>query len=166
MLNIELFRRIKLLVCDFDGVFTDNSVIVDENGKESVICSRSDSLGVEMLKKKGINVIVISKERNNVVQSRCQKMGIPCFWGIDEKLSVMQKEMKEYGLEPDEVCYLGNDINDLECMRYVIGVAVGDANDQAKEIARYVTKANGGRGAVREVADHILNSGRTLKESL
>ena len=77
MKNKAAFSRIKLIACDFDGVMTDNTVIVDENGKESVVCSRSDGLGIGILKEKGIEVIVISKEKNKVVGARCRKLDIP-----------------------------------------------------------------------------------------
>ncbi len=73
-----MYSNIKLLALDFDGVLTNNKVIVDENGKESVICSRSDGMGIEMMKNKGIEVIVISKEKNKVVKARCDKFKIPC----------------------------------------------------------------------------------------
>ncbi|MCK5579894.1 MAG: HAD hydrolase family protein [Candidatus Omnitrophica bacterium] len=158
MESLEIFSHIKLLVCDFDGVFTDNNVIVDENGKESVVCSRADGMGVELLKKNGINVIVISKERNSVVETRCEKMRIPNFYGVDEKLAVLQQEMAKDSLQPDEVCYIGNDVNDIECMKYVVGVAVGDAFHQVKEVAGFVTEKNGGKGAVRELADLLLRA--------
>jgi len=158
MSYLKLFKNIKLLVCDFDGVFTDNRVIIDENGKESVACSRSDGFGVELLKKNGIDVIVISKEKNNVVKARCDKMGVACNSGVDNKLEVLKKEMLKYHLKPDQVCYIGNDINDIECIKHVVGVAVDDAVGQVKEEAKLVTKCKGGKGAVRELADILLNA--------
>ncbi len=157
---MKIFNDIKLLVCDFDGVFTDNCVMVDENGKESVVCSRADGLGVEALKKNGIKVIVISKERNNIVKARCNKMGILSFCGVDDKLKILKKEMAKYSLKPDEVCYIGNDVNDIECIKYTIGVAVSDAVEKIKKEAKFITKNKGGKGAVREVCDLIL--GRAL----
>lgn len=153
------FSKIKLLALDFDGVLTDNTVIVDENGKESVICNRRDSLGIELLKKRGIDVIVISKETNKVVKVRCSKLKISCVFGVDEKLSILKKEIEKRGLAPKEVCYIGNDINDLDCIKYVgLGVAVNDAFSQVKKKADLVTKRNGGEGAVREVIDKIFLS--------
>lgn len=149
--------QIKLLVCDFDGVMTNNKVIVDENGKESVICNRADGLGIELLKNKGIDVIVISKEINKVVKARCDKLKIPCIRGINDKLLILKKELAKRSLSKEEVCFVGNDINDIECIKYAgIGIAVNDAYPEVKKTAAIVTKKKGGEGAIREVADMIL----------
>jgi len=148
---------VKLLVLDFDGVMTNNKVIVDENGKESIICNRSDGMGVEMIKNKGIDVIVISKEVNKVVKARCDKLNVPCVHGVDDKLSILKKELNNRSLQPEDVCYIGNDVNDIECLKYVgIGIAVNDAFPEVKKVAKVVTKKNGGEGAVREIIDNII----------
>ena len=150
--------NIKLLALDFDGVLTDNTVMVDENGKESVVCNRSDSLGIELLKKQGIDVVVISKEKNKVVKARCKKMNINCINGIDDKINVLKNEIKKRGLKPEDVCFVGNDINDIECIKYVkLGVAVNNAYPEVKKASKKVTQKNGGDGAVREVVDMILD---------
>jgi len=152
----DKFEKIRLIVSDFDGVMTDNKVIVDEQGNESVICDRSDGLGIDLLKKKGIDIIVISKESNKVVKARCDKLKISCIRGVDKKLSTLKKEIKRRGLLPEEVCFIGNDINDIECIKYVgLGVAVNNAFASVKESADVTTKRNGGDGAVREIADKI-----------
>lgn len=150
--------KIKLLALDFDGVLTNNTVIVDENGIESVICNRSDSLGIELLKKRGIEVIVISKEANKVVKARCDKLKIPFVQGIEDKLSILKKEVKKRGLDSKDVCFVGNDANDIECIKYVgLGVAVNDAYPEVKNAAKLVAQKNGGHGAVREIIDYILS---------
>ena len=152
-----MYSNIKLLALDFDGVLTNNKVIVDENGIESVICNRSDSLGIGLLKKKDIDVIVISKEANKVVKARCNKLKISCVQGIDDKISILKKEINKRGLQPEEVCFIGNDVNDVECIEYVgLGVAVNDAFSEVKKAAKIVTEKNGGKGAVREIIDNIL----------
>jgi len=149
---------IKLLALDFDGVLTNNSVIVDENGKESVVCNRSDSLGFDLLKKKGIDIIVISKETNKIVKARCDKLKVFCLQGIEDKITILKKEIEKRGFKTEDVCFIGNDINDIECIKYVgLGVAVNDAYHEAKKAADIVTKKNGGEGAVREIIDKILN---------
>lgn len=151
------FQKIKLLVLDFDGVMTDNRVLVSEDGKEAVFCNRSDGLGIEMLKKKGIDVVVISKEKNKVVQARCKKLKIKCLQGIDDKDSLFLKEIKKRKLKLENVCFVGNDINDLECVKNAgIGAAVADSHKSVLDIADYITKKKGGEGAVREVIDLIL----------
>lgn len=151
------FQKIKLLVLDFDGVLTDNRVLVSEDGKESVFCNRSDSLGIEMLQKSGIEVIVISKEKNKVVKVRCEKLKISCKNGIENKINIFLKEIKKRNLKKEQVCYIGNDINDLECIKVAgVGVAVADSYSKILKSADYITKKNGGKGAVREIADLIL----------
>jgi YrbI family 3-deoxy-D-manno-octulosonate 8-phosphate phosphatase len=151
------WKDIKLLALDFDGVMTDGKVIVREDGLESVICSRRDSLGISMLKKRGVKVVVISKEKNGVVAARCKKIDIECFSGIDDKPTILKELLAREGVDPQHVCYVGDDVIDVECMRLVgIGVAVADAVSEAKEAADHVTSAKGGDHAVREVCDLIL----------
>ena len=152
-----MYSNIKLLALDFDGVMTDNSVIVDENGKESVVCNRSDGMGVEKIKNHGIDVIVISKEQNKVVKARCDKLKIHCVHGIDDKLSILKKEIERRNIKSEDVCFVGNDVNDIECIQYVgLGVAVNNAYPEVKKVAKIITENNGGNGAVREVIDKIL----------
>lgn len=156
--DIKKFKEIKLLVLDFDGVLTDNRVFVSEDGKESVACNRSDGLGIEMLQKKGVKVVVISKEKNNVVQARCKKLEVECKTGIDNKIDLFLQIVKENNLSMGQVCYVGNDIVDVDCIKAAgIGTAVADAYKCAIKSAKYVCKNKGGYGAVREVADLILN---------
>jgi YrbI family 3-deoxy-D-manno-octulosonate 8-phosphate phosphatase len=151
------WKKIKLIVFDFDGVMTDNKVIVDENGKESVRCDRGDGLGVEYYKKKGGKMLVISKEKNKVVEARCKKLGIRVFYGVDSKLDLFKQEVKKLNLTMQEVCYIGNDVNDLECIKEAgIGVAVNDSYPEVKKIANYITTKKGGKGAFREIIELIL----------
>ncbi len=152
------FKKIKLLVLDFDGVMTNNRVLVSEDGRESVFCNRGDGLGIEMLKEEGVEVVVISKETNRVVQTRCSKLKIECWQGIDEKYRLFLEEVKKRNLKSENVCFIGNDVTDLECIKKAgIGVAVADSHKAALKVADYVTKKKGGEGAVREIADLILS---------
>jgi YrbI family 3-deoxy-D-manno-octulosonate 8-phosphate phosphatase len=145
------------LVMDFDGVLTDDTVLVEQDGRESVRCSRSDGLGLEMLRKAGIPLLVISKEKNPVVTARCQKLQIRCEQGIEAKLAVLQAFGAELGVPLEHMIYVGNDVNDLDCLAAVgCGVAVADAHPRAKHQASIVLEAAGGRGAVRELCDLIL----------
>lgn len=151
------FQKIELLVLDFDGVMTDNRVLVSEEGKESVFCNRGDGLGIEMLKKRGIEVIVISKEKNKVVKTRCKKLKIKCLKGINNKRALFLKEIKKRQVKLENVCFIGNDVNDIDCIKDAgIGVAVADSHKSVLKIADYVTQRKGGDGAVREVIDLIL----------
>ncbi|RME86815.1 MAG: N-acylneuraminate cytidylyltransferase, partial [Anaerolineae bacterium] len=150
-------ERVALLVLDFDGVLTDNRVWTDQEGRESVASNRSDSHGLELLRRAGIEAVVISKERNPVVAARCKKIGVPHFQGVDDKATLLKKLLAERGVEASQVVYVGNDVNDLPCFPLVgWAVAVADAHPEALRRADYVLSRRGGHGAVRELCDLIL----------
>lgn len=154
---------VRLLVLDFDGVLTDNRVLVSQNGTESVYCSRGDGLGIEMLRKAGIPVVVFSKERNPVVAARCRKLSIECIQGCDEKLRALQSYARERGYAAQEIAYVGNDINDLDCLGWVgVPIVVNDCAPQVRHAARLITPQAGGHGAVRQVADWLLSRDRSV----
>ena len=153
------FSRVRLLILDFDGVLTDNRVLVNEEGLEAVFCHRGDGLGLEMLRDAGLEALVLSKERNLVVAARCRKLGLACHQGQDEKLATLKGLCSERSLSKEQVAYVGNDVNDLECMSWVgLAVAVADAEPVVLEAAHFVTRKRGGHGAVREVCDLLLEA--------
>lgn len=153
----HLPEKIDALVLDFDGVFTDNKVIVLQDGSESVRCDRSDGWGIGQLKKAGLPVLVLSTERNPVVRARCEKLGIPYLQGIAEKGAALARWLEEQGLDPQKIVYVGNDDNDLACMALAgCAVAVADAYPEALKQAHLVLEHNGGDGAIREICDLIL----------
>ena len=155
------FREIKLLVLDFDGVLTDNRVLVSEDGTEAVFCDRSDSLGIGMLKPLGIQVVVISKEKNPVVAARCRKLDIECIQCCDDKIAALQRMAESKGVKRTEIAYVGNDVNDLECLQWVgVPIAVADSAPSVIAAARFKTPRMGGRGAVRDVIDWLLSARR------
>lgn len=154
---VEKLKDVKLLVLDFDGVLTDNRVLVSQDGKESVVCHRGDGLGIEQLRQAGIPVVVISKETNVVVSARCHKLGISCFQNATDKLAVLKQVAEKHGIDLDKVAYVGNDVNDIACIEAVgVGVATADAHPMVTALADIVTEAAGGNGVVREVADLLL----------
>jgi YrbI family 3-deoxy-D-manno-octulosonate 8-phosphate phosphatase len=156
---LRLLSPIKLLVLDFDGVLTDNRVLVGQDSSESVLCHRGDGLGIEMLKQTNIEACVLSKETNPVVAARCGKLGLECIQGCDDKLTALRQKAKARYLRSDEVAYMGNDVNDLDCMRWVgLPIAVADATDEVKTVARWVTTQRGGHGAVREVCELVVKA--------
>ena len=155
------FSKVRLVGFDFDGVFTDNSVYVDQNGRESVRCSRSDGIGLKRLSDIGVKTVVISTEPNDVVRLRCEKLRIQCFHGVDDKLDQLKQVMREHDATPEQTVFIGNDINDLDVMRYVgFPVAVADAYPEVRSAAIFCTTRPGGYGAVRELCDMIYESSK------
>lgn len=155
--SARLPEVIAALILDFDGVFTDNKVIVFQDGSEAVLCDRSDGWGIGQLKKTGLPILVLSTEPNPVVRARADKLGLPCLQNISDKWSVLAAWLAERGIEPQHVVYVGNDANDLECMRHVgCAVAPADAYPEALSVAQIVLEHKGGDGAIREICDLIL----------
>lgn len=158
----DKLRQIKLLLLDFDGVLTDGYVFVNQDGGETVRCSRRDSLGILMLKKAGIEVGIVSKETSSVVAARCKKMGVPYWQGIKDgegKREIVERIADEKSVTLSQVAFIGDDVNDQLAMQLVgIAIAVADAHPQVQKIAHYVTKAPGGHHAVREICELILKA--------
>ena len=151
-------RNVRLIALDFDGVMTDDLVTVDENGTESVRCSRSDGLGIRLVKEAGIAVVVISSETNRVVEARCKKLGIDFVQGTFQKTEKLRKYCQEKKIDSADAVYVGNDVNDIACFP-VVGCALvpSDAHEKARAAADIVLTRAGGHGAVREVCDRILD---------
>lgn len=151
-------KDIKLVVFDFDGVMTDDTVYVDQAGTESVRCSRADGMGIRLLREKGIPAVVLSSERNPVVMQRCKKLNLECIHGVLKKGETLSNYLKENEIDPQSVIYVGNDINDLPCFP-LVGCAIvpADAHDRVKNEADIVLTHKGGEGAVRELCDMLIN---------
>ncbi len=149
-------NNISLIVYDFDGVMTNNTVIVSECGFESVIVNRSDGLAVEIIKSKGIPQLILSKEKNKVVATRAAKLGIPVLHGIDDKKTILQNYCKCHSIDLNKVVYIGNDLNDVPVMS-VVGhpMTPQDAYIEAKTIATFIIPVTGGNGVIRELLNHI-----------
>ena len=149
--------RIGAVVFDFDGVFTDNRVLVSEDAGETVICNRADGLGLDRLRATGLPLLVLSTETNPIVAARCRKLQLDCRQGLANKAAALEKFAAERGLPLSQVIYVGNDVNDLECLTIAgCGIVVADAHPSVRESARIVLGAEGGRGAVREVCDLVI----------
>jgi YrbI family 3-deoxy-D-manno-octulosonate 8-phosphate phosphatase len=153
--------KIDLIMCDFDGVITDNRVWVDQDGMETVAAYRSDSVRVKDLRAIGIDVMILSSEPNRVVEARARKMGIEAIYGIalDDKGRVMREVLDQKKIKSENVIYIGNDINDLPCFE-VAGwsVAVADAYPEVIRAADHVLSRSGGHGALRELCDLLLQN--------
>jgi YrbI family 3-deoxy-D-manno-octulosonate 8-phosphate phosphatase len=148
---------IDLLVLDFDGVLTDDRVLVDQHGHEAVWCHRGDGWGLARLREAGVGIIVLSAETNPVVSARCKKLRIEAVQSCDDKLAALQQIATTRGIAPGRIAYVGNDVNDLACLAWVgTPIAVADAAPDVRAACRHVTTRPGGHGAVREVCNWIL----------
>jgi YrbI family 3-deoxy-D-manno-octulosonate 8-phosphate phosphatase len=154
-------ESIRMIVSDFDGVISDGRVWTDENGRETVAASRSDSMRVEELRQRGIEVMILSSEVNSVVSQRAKKMGVDAIHGLSlsGKGEALKKFLSEQKIDAAQVVYLGNDFNDLPCFE-VAGwsVAVADSYPEVLRAADYVLQTRGGYGALRELCDLILKN--------
>ena len=149
-------KQIELIVYDFDGVMTDNRVLVTQEGGEAVYCNRSDGLGASMLKGMGLSQMILSTESNVVVKTRASKLNLPVMHGVKDKNKILQSYCKENSICLDKVLYVGNDINDLEVMKLVgYPVCPADANLAIRKISKIKLKSRGGEGVLRELAELI-----------
>ncbi len=152
----KLPDSIEALVLDFDGVFTDNKVYVRQDRTEMVVCNRGDGWGLSELKEKGLPIWVLSTEKNPVVQARCDKLDLPCMHGAEDKKALFMSWLAGRDIDPGDVIFLGNDVNDQECLQLAgCGAVVADAHPDVVPSANLVLSTNGGEGAVRELTDLI-----------
>lgn len=151
--------RVKLIIYDFDGVMTDNKIVLREDGLESVTVNRSDGLAVSLFKGLGIKQLIVSTEKNRVVSVRAKKIGISVIQGCGDKKEAVRRFCRKNSIRPDNVVYVGNDLNDLNAMKYVgYPVCPSDACKEVKNISLAVLHSNGGSGVVRELFDVIKRS--------
>lgn len=163
MNNAELkarLRQIKMLLTDVDGVLTDCGMYYTEKGDEIKKFNTRDGMGVVLLQRVGVKVGIITKERSEIVARRAVKLGITeVHQGVTRKIKALAEICKRHNLNTQEVCYIGDDVNDVPVLKEVgLGVAPADAVPQAKAAAFYVTEKKGGEGVVREVANMILEA--------
>ncbi len=156
----EALKKIKLVVMDVDGVLTDGLIIVDSNGVEAKNFDVQDGFGIVFLKKCGIKTAIISARQSGVVAHRARDLQIDkVFVGVYPKIGAYESLLKEFNVRDEEVCFIGDDVADLAIMRRCgLAVAVANAVAEVKQIAAYVTKKSGGRGAVRETVELILQA--------
>jgi YrbI family 3-deoxy-D-manno-octulosonate 8-phosphate phosphatase len=154
----ESLQAIKAVVFDFDGVMTDDQVYITETGEEMVMASRSDGMGISALKNAGLKLLILSKERNPVVARRAEKLQIEVIQACDNKLEALTEWLSKNQLPLSQCAYVGNDINDLQCMQAVkLAIAPIDAHPLATQAAHWRLTRAGGKGAIRELSDAIIN---------
>jgi len=155
--QFPISEKIQLLVSDFDGVMTPDSLYINEQGVESIQCTRSDGMGVSLLRKADVETVILSTEVNSVVAKRAEKLKIECFHGESIKLDRLRKIAEDRGLEQNQIAYVGNDVNDVECLEWVgLPMIPNNACDSLKKMGFHQLKTSGGNGVIREVATLLV----------
>lgn len=154
------FKQIKLLVLDVDGVLTDGGLMIGDDGQEYKTFHAHDGLGMKLLKSTGVEIAIITGRTSNVVQKRAASIGIThLYQGAHDKLAVWQALIKKMDIAPHESAFMGDDVIDLPPMiNGGLAIAVPDAPPFVLDHAHYMTKKAGGRGAVREVCDLMMQA--------
>jgi YrbI family 3-deoxy-D-manno-octulosonate 8-phosphate phosphatase len=149
----ERLSGIKAIFSDFDGVWTDNAVFVDGQGRESLRFTKDDSLGLDTFRERhGKPVIVVSKERNPIVAVRCKKLCLPLLQAVDDKVAAVESRIAEMGLRWQDICFIGNDVNDIPCLKRAgFAVCPSDAAQEVFPAVDLVLNRPGGHGAMREL---------------
>ena len=151
-------RKIKLLISDVDGILTDGGMYYSEKGEVLKKFNTRDGMGIELLSKKGVKTILMTKENSNIVKSRAKKIkAAATYLGIYTKEKHLTKICKKFSVNNEQIAYIGDDINDLELLKRVgLSVTPSDASDNAIKLCDYICKHRSGNGAFRELADLIL----------
>lgn len=148
---------IDLIALDFDGVLTNNLVHLDMNGKEWVTCSRADGLAFDILKLLKKPVLIVSTEKNPVVSARANKLKIPVYQGVNNKVEVIKKIINDKGYKSERVLFVGNDLNDYHAMSFCgFSVCPCDSHREIKNLADLVLNSKGGDGVLRELLEDVM----------
>ena len=161
-------KRIKLLVLDVDGVLTDGRLYFDANGVEIKSFDSQDGHGIKMLRQTGVEVAIITGRTSKIVEIRSANLGITqLIQGREDKKVALMEMTKNQNICADQIAYVGDDLPDLPAIRYTgLGIAVANAHAFVKANANWTTDNSGGRGAVREVCDFIMDSQDNLDKAL
>lgn len=161
-------RRVRLAIFDVDGVLTDGSLYLSDSGEEMKAFNTQDGHGMKMLQATGVELAIITGRSSRCVELRARNLGISLlFQGASDKLAVYRDLIASLGLSPEETAYMGDDLIDLPVMRQCgFALAVPDAPDVVKRHAHYVTRRQGGRGAVREACEFLMRMQDTFDAQL
>lgn len=157
---IEKAKRIRLLICDVDGVLTSGLLYFDAKGEALKAFNVRDGLGLKLLQQHGIAVAIISARQSAIVAARMQELGVEhVYQGQANKLLAYQELCTKLKLSASQIAYIGDDLPDIPVLQQVaLAITVPDAPQQVKAHAAWITQAAGGNGAVREVCDVLLSS--------
>jgi len=151
-------KKIKLVLTDVDGVLTDGGRYYSEKGEIVKRFHVRDGMGINILLRNGIKTAIVTKENSKIVKKWAKEMNISkTYSGIKNKEKELEKICKYYKILPNEIAFIGDDVNDVKLMKKVgFSVTPSDGILQAKKIANYICKSSGGNGALREMIDVIL----------
>lgn len=155
------WRAVTCLALDVDGVLTDGRIYVDDDGRDLKAFDAHDGAGIAYLRMSGLRTALLSGRRSRAVRHRARELKIDVViqQAIPQKSDALDRLLRRLRVSADEICYLGDDLGDLPVLRRVgLPVAVANARPEVKRCAAYVTRARGGRGAVREIAERILKA--------
>jgi 3-deoxy-D-manno-octulosonate 8-phosphate phosphatase (KDO 8-P phosphatase) len=152
--------RVKILIVDIDGVMTDGRIIYSIYGDELKFFDVQDGFGITLLRRAGINSLIITAKKSKIVKMRARDLRVAkAYQGHIDKIKPFNHALRKFKVIPEEVCFIGDDLIDIPVLKRVgLAVAVPNAVDEVKDAAHFVTSKTGGRGAVREVCDLILKS--------
>jgi 3-deoxy-D-manno-octulosonate 8-phosphate phosphatase (KDO 8-P phosphatase) len=156
----DRLKNILLVLLDVDGVLTAGEIVYSDSGEQIKLFNVKDGLGIRMLREAGIQVGIITGRQGEALQHRCKNLGIEMvFDGVWQKGRILDDIVARTGIAPDSMAFIGDDLPDLSIMNMVgLAVAVADAHEMVRQRAHLVTSAPGGKGAVREVSEKILQA--------
>lgn len=160
-----LLKRIRLFATDVDGVLTDAGMYYSESGDEWKKFNTRDGMGIKLLQRAGLITAIVTQERTRLVARRAEKLAIPeLHQGVMDKLSVIRDMAERHGISLQQIAYIGDDVNDIEALKAVgVSAAPADGLPQVLEVVDYVCQKKGGEGAVRELAELILQARLEVK---
>jgi 3-deoxy-D-manno-octulosonate 8-phosphate phosphatase (KDO 8-P phosphatase) len=145
---------IDAIFLDFDGVLTDNSVTLDQNGNEWVTCSRADGLAFDALRALKVKAVIVSSEKNLVVTARAKKLQVPVLQNVTKKDIAIKKFCSKHQMSLKRCWFIGNDVNDILAMKMCgMSFCPADAHHSVKKIASHLMETKGGQGVVRELLE-------------
>tara|TARA_B110000438_G_scaffold138857_1_gene134172 strand:- start:762 stop:1244 length:483 start_codon:yes stop_codon:yes gene_type:complete len=158
MIMENLFKNIKLIAFDVDGVFTDGRIYISDAGVESKAFHTQDGHGIRQILEVGIKVAIISGRKSQAVSMRMKELSIEdVYLDCKNKEAAFQTLLKKYSIRAMESAFVGDDIPDVKILKVVgLPIAVANARSEVKKIAKYITKNTGGSGAIREITDLLL----------
>lgn len=163
--SLTLLKRIRLFATDVDGVLTDAGMYYSESGDEWKKFNTRDGMGIKLLQRAGLITAIVTQERTRLVARRAEKLAIPeLHQGVMDKLSVIREMAIRHGISLQQIAYIGDDVNDIEALKAVgVSAAPADGLPQVLEVVDYVCQKKGGEGAVRELAELILQARLEVK---